>query len=139
MIGQDDHVPALSKKLQTQIHPIVRSAIVAALEKIGTRNAVSTLVETFDTSKTIPEKVEIVLALGRSASPAAGEALDGILDRSEYAEIRLAAIEGLGATGDLRFLRRLEPFLAATSPELRFQSAAVILRLTRGVWLGPAD
>jgi HEAT repeat protein len=139
IFGQNDQIPVLRDKLLMQTDPVVRSAIVAALAKIGASDAISALVEAFDASETIPAKVEIVLALGQSASSASAEALLQILNRSEYTQVRLAAMEGLGATGDRRALPPLKTFLSSGNPELRLQSAATILRLTTGIWLDPAD
>jgi HEAT repeat protein len=138
IVGQEDQVPALRVKLLSQTDPVVRTAVVAALSSIGGPDAVSALVEAFDASRTIPGKIEIVLALGASASAAGADALLGILNRSEYSQVRLAAIEGLGAAGDRRALPPLEPFLSSSNPELRYRSAATILRLTTGTWLDPS-
>ena len=139
MLRDDRWTAALGRKLQADLNPAVRAAIVKALAGIGSRDAVEFLEGAYRASGQIDAKTEIVAAIGRSDADASGPVLARILTDSEYLQIRLVAIEGLGATDDVSFLPHLRPLLSADAPEIRFQAAAAILRLTRGVWLDTVD
>jgi HEAT repeat protein len=108
------------------------------LVSIGTSQAVEALRAAFDRSKQIGERASLVTALGRIDRKRARDELATILADSGYLDIRLAATEGLGESGDLRYLQVLPPLLADPAPEMRLQAAAAILRLTGEVQLDPA-
>ena len=138
LLGDDRWTPPLARKLTSTSDPAVRAAVVNALAAIGSDRAVEALRSAYDRSKQIDEKASLVLTLGRIDRKRARDELVAILTDSEYLDIRLAATDGLGVSGDLRHLQVLLPLLADPAPEMRLQAAAAILRLTRVAELPPA-
>jgi HEAT repeat protein len=103
--GERTSAITLARALDSEADPQVQFAILAALGKVGTPEAIARLIDAseadgiFFSKKSIPFRIAAVRALGEARSPAARAALQTLLD-DRTLEVREAAAAALAPTND---------------------------------------
>ena len=132
LIGDVRRVLPLREALIWSRNETVEQAAIRALGSMESDDAVAALSDAFSRDDRLPLRRSIVDALGRIPLPAAHEALEDVLEKTEYVDLRTRALRGLGASGNLEHLRTLRKYLKDRSPEVRFEAARGVLKLASG-------